>query len=338
MKAKISLLTISVIFSLIVCEIILRVMGYDPTFVNPLNSFHKGDKELGWIGVSNFSGRFQKTDFNVLVSTNEDGFRFDKSNLNNKEDSKKVFFLGDSFVWGWGVDNENLFSDKLQFLLGENYDVDNYGVNAYGNVQELILFERLLSRNMVPTYLFVMIFKNDFSDNIDAQNGRRPFYNIDNEEVVLKNFPVSHPIGSWFKTFRRKSYILTYLSYWVNYYKQSRHQEKLEDNIIDVSKHNEKINRKSYLVMKHILNKFKSICYKNSINFYVVYIPYINDFKTLTPYRNSIANISRELGIDYIDLTDYFKDNAKKYYFKHDEHWNKEGHLLAAETLKLYIK
>ena len=337
MKAKLLLLLISIIVALFLGEVILRLIKYDLTFIIALNSFHTGDKELGWVGVPNFFGRFKRPEFDVVITSNENGFRRVKSNTGKKENAAKIAFLGDSFTWGWGVDNESTFAHKLQQMLGEDYDVENYGMSGYGNVQELILFKRILSKSSAPAHLFVMIFKNDFMENIGSIKQSHPFYNIDKGEIVLKNFPVKNPLGNWFTNFRRKSYVLTFLAYGIDSFQDWRRRRGMKGQVIDGSRHQEEVSEKSQAVMQHVLNEFKLICLKHGIALTIVYIPCINDFHTQTPYRKSITQIAKELNLSYIDLTDAFQDKVDTYYFKGDGHWNGQGHALAAKVMKRYL-
>lgn len=341
MKSNFVLLVISLVVSLLLGEGLLRVLGYDPAFVNPLNSFHQADSELGWLGVPGFSARFQKQEFDAQVSANQEGFRALESPVKPNSNAKKSFFLGDSFTWGWGVSNGQVFTDVLQTDLGADYRLKNYGVNAYGNVQEFLLLERILKAGNVPDSVYVMLNSNDFSDNLDRRHLSRPYYEVLQGTPTLKNIPVEDPIGGWVKTLRRQSYLLTFLSYWINYYQATRDHETLQAEVLDqkkAKKSQASVSDNSYAVMRHVLQDFKSLCAEHDIDLHVVYTPSLRDFTDATPYGRAVGHISASLDISFIDLSQVFAPSPAQYYFSEDEHWNGRGHARAAQALIDQIK
>lgn len=338
MKSNILLLVISLIISLLLGEVLLRVLGYDPAFVNPLNSFHQSDPELGWLGVPDFSARFQKPKFDAQVTANQQGFRKKISSVTPDPEAKTIFFLGDSFTWGWGANNGELFTDRLQTGLGPDYRIENYGVNAYGSAQELLLFKRLLQAGNVPDSLFIMLYSNDFSDNLDRKHLSRPYYAVADGTPVLKNIPVADPIGGWAKNLRRNSYLLTFLSYWINYYQTTRDNQALQAEVINTQRPQPTLSDNSYAVMRHVLKQFKSLCDEYEVRLNVVYIAGAADFASGAPYRQAVSHISASLGIAFVDLTPEFAASPAKYHFAEDEHWNANGHELAAKILRAHIE
>lgn len=332
------LILASLLIALLVGEAALRIMGYDPAFVNPLNAFHKGDSKLGWEGVADFSARFEKPEFNVLVESNSEGFRARKSPVKPTGNAKQIFFIGDSFTWGWGVNNGEVFTDVLQTVLGANYNVQNYGVNAYGTTQEMLLFKRLLNHGKQPDSLYLMVFSNDFSDNLDSRRGKRPYYAIENGTPVLKNSPVADRLGNWTKKLRRHSYVLTFLSYWINTYQTLRDQADLESQVVTAKQTQVSVSDNAYAVMRELLAQFQTIAQRNNASFHVVYIPVKQDFAGGAPYRQALLHLCQGLNIPIIDLTPAFADDPGKYHIVGDEHWTVAGHQRAAEVLKNEIQ
>ncbi|MEM8955931.1 MAG: hypothetical protein AAGD22_17375 [Verrucomicrobiota bacterium] len=99
---KIVLLLSSFLLALLLLEGILRVLQDSPTYMNPLSSSHTGDEQLGWVGVPDFSARFERPDFDVMVHMDGGGFRRKGSEVVPGEGAEDLFVLGDSFVRGWG--------------------------------------------------------------------------------------------------------------------------------------------------------------------------------------------------------------------------------------------
>ena len=86
-----------------IAEVGLRIAGYDRTYVNPLHSFHERDPRVGYCGKPDFVGRFYSTQFDVVVAHDSDGFRRQEVRNKASDPANRIFVLGDSYVWGWGV-------------------------------------------------------------------------------------------------------------------------------------------------------------------------------------------------------------------------------------------
>jgi hypothetical protein len=80
----------------------------------------------------------------------------------------RVAILGDSYVFGYGVDQNETFPAQLERKLrasGRAVDVVNAGVPGYGARLERILLEKDVLP-LDPALVFVAVFENDFEDNI----------------------------------------------------------------------------------------------------------------------------------------------------------------------------
>lgn len=75
-----------------------------------------------------------------------------------------VLTVGDSFVQGIGVDDEQTFAWKL--ARQTPYNVINLGVVGYGTEQELVKLEEFLAArpNLQVKHIIVLVFDNDFTD------------------------------------------------------------------------------------------------------------------------------------------------------------------------------
>ncbi|MDY7035254.1 MAG: hypothetical protein SV375_03685, partial [Thermodesulfobacteriota bacterium] len=263
-----------------ISEIILRFTNTTPYHRNALNAFHVADPYLGWRGLANFSGVFIKEDFNAFISINEKGYRKKASNTIPLPDAIKIIFLGDSFAWGWGVRQGEIFSDFLQDQLGKKYNVISLGVNTFGTVQETIQLKREVVP-LRPDYVGLMVYGNDFRDNLDSRNNNRPYCDVEGDRVILKNLPIENPIGSMYRSFTRMSYALTHLRYYHNYLIEYK---KLITNFLKkkkykISQDNKKpkyknaLNPDAILVFKHYIGLINKICLENRIKLFIIYIP-----------------------------------------------------------------
>lgn len=160
---------------LVCLEVALLILGYrryqdEPYAVSatPAHAFI-GDDSLG---IYLNPGRYQ--------ITLNDAVHFETEHLcdnrrltphlgdNNKP---KIAFLGCSFSYGYGVNNEETFIAHLQTDF-PNYSLENYGVVGYGTVQSLLQLPKILSDTSVKA--IVLDFSSfHFMRNVLSQNYRR---------------------------------------------------------------------------------------------------------------------------------------------------------------------
>lgn len=251
-------------------------------------------------------------------------------------------FLGDSFAWGWGVGQGSVFTDFLQNELGPGMKVINCGVNAYGTVQEGIVLQQQMPIEK-PRLVGVMFFRNDFDDNLDGKESRRPYCALDGGKVVLKNYPVARPLGG--NPFARWSYAVSFLSYYTNYLKLLiNHKNSVGD---PQDNRTESLHPEAIQVMEHTLGEMKILCNSHGAKLFVVYVPPAADLKRATPSvsLSGMKEICTRLQIDLLDLVESFKGaqtemgpDAEPLYYMHDGHWTARGHRLAAIFIRDYIQ
>lgn len=109
---------------------------------------------------------------------------------------RRVLVLGDSFVFGVGVDEEHLATTGLQRELlartGLPHEVLNLGVSGYSTDQELLLFQELGPR-LRPDAVVVVVCDNDLDGNlVDFAYHRypKPFFEPGPGGLLLRHVPV----------------------------------------------------------------------------------------------------------------------------------------------------
>ena len=78
-------------------------------------------------------------DWKHTISINEDGYRGRKAELS--PDKPLLLVLGDSFTFGVGVNDSEIFSEYLRVFLKDQMDVLNLAVPIYNTCQELELLK-----------------------------------------------------------------------------------------------------------------------------------------------------------------------------------------------------
>ncbi len=337
---------LSLLATAVVGEGVLRLAGYSPSNVNPLKSFHAYDPVLGWRGRKNYTARFKRPDFDVVIALGADGFR-KQVNLEPKlaKAPHRMFVFGDSFVWGWGVGQGEVFTDKLNLLLPD-YSVFNYGIDGIGTVVEYLIFSTQVRQQLRPDdIVLLMFYNNDFADNVDRKKVHAEAVGGE-VKVVNPAKPLTSPLEDWLKN---HSYLCNYVWFRADLYRVTRVNRKQEDEALGrtISESDER-----YVVTRHFLSKFQADCEAAKARFIVAHIPVQEEFSEARTQRpNKLANekaraetlssITRALHVETIDLLPAFlahkAKSSQRLTFPNDGHWNSTGHEAVAELLADYL-
>jgi hypothetical protein len=103
------------------------------------------------------------------VSYNARGLRGRELTASPAPGTLRLAVLGDSFVEGKQVGDDEVFTARLESLAtaaGRRLEVVNAGVGGYGTGDELLLWERAIAP-MGPSVVLVGFFANDVRNNVD---------------------------------------------------------------------------------------------------------------------------------------------------------------------------
>ena len=339
-------LLLSLLATAVVGEGALRLAGYSPSNVNPLKSFHEFDPVLGWRGRKLYTARFKRPDFDVVIALDAAGFR-KQVNLDAQRNKTphRIFAFGDSFVWGWGVDQGEVFTDKMNLLL-KDYSVYNYGIDGIGTVVEYLLFSTEVRKQLCADDIVLLMFcNNDFADNVDRKKVHAETAGM---EVKLVNpaKPLTSPVEDWLKN---HSYLCNFVWFRADLYRLTRVNRQQEDEVLGrtITASDER-----FVVTRHFLAKFQADCEAAKARFVVAHIPCQEEIAEARANRpNKLANekargetlfsITRALQIETIDLVPGFLARKSKtgetLTFKNDGHWNRTGHQAVAELVSDYL-
>lgn len=149
---------------------------------------YRYDEYLGWRHVANSSNHFVGSRA-ITVVNNSLGFRSSEPLTNNHPG---LMFLGDSFVWGYDVEANERFTDKLQARHPE-WNVYNLGVSGYGTDQEFLLLELEFARYR-PRLVFVVYSaetdEEDNSTNFRYEGYYKPYCTIATNRLQIQGLPV----------------------------------------------------------------------------------------------------------------------------------------------------
>jgi hypothetical protein len=326
------LLITSTICCLIILEFGIRFMmpHYDPS--GHVNFIINKDG----VPVSRKKGSFRQIkntgDYNVLIKINSLGLREQK--LLKSSTANDYFVVGDSFSFGWGVEEEERFSNILDGLLLDS-KVFNISIPTdFNGYQKLISYAK--KNGATINKLIVGVTMEN-----DIQN-----YNVGLDKHFKRVFtPLDKLNLSWIKFFLQKnsaSYFLLTSIIQQNSKLREFFQQLgfIADNLKVVKNlmYNKKRVKKSAKKLKSISSKVKTLALL--IPSRGLWVGSKKNKKIADQLHKSFISEIKKLNIDYIDLRDIMESshNPMTFHFKHDGHWTKDAHSIAANELAKKIR
>jgi len=158
---NLALVLLSTLVAVLMAEIAARLAGHRSMYAG--TQFFQYDPILGWRLLPSLEGPFERPQFKTYVKINQHGLRDRDRSYEKKPGTKRILVLGDSFVWGYGVNGYEVLTRRIEAAL-HGVEVINAGVTAYGTVQELLWLERE-GLKYHPDLVILVLYKNDLTDN-----------------------------------------------------------------------------------------------------------------------------------------------------------------------------
>src|SRR5688572_27896530 len=188
---NLSLIIISTLFALFLSEIALRLIGRNPLYVSPeRDRFWKYDSLLGWAHQPGQEGIFETPQFRISVHINQKGLRDREHSYERLNAARRILVVGDSFAWGYGVEESERFSQLPETSLG--VEVINAGVSGYSTDQEM-LWLRGEGVKYNTDLVVVVVAGNDIGDNnrqLVSTIYYKPYFVSENGHLTLQGYPV----------------------------------------------------------------------------------------------------------------------------------------------------
>jgi hypothetical protein len=156
-------------------------------------SFYRYDAKLGWSSIPGARGTLTRKEFSHEVRINSHGLRGPETGREKPPGVRRIAVLGDSFTWGVGASEQELFTSLVEAAL-PGTQVLNFGVSGYSPVQHRLLTEKVLSFDP-DVVVIVFCLGNDFIDNVQWRRYRyyKPFARLDEKgEVVIDGYPIPY--------------------------------------------------------------------------------------------------------------------------------------------------
>lgn len=147
------------------------------------------DERLGWRNIPNW----RATTNGRSLTINSKGLRGREYPYEKPDGTTRILVLGDSFTWGYGVGDNEVFTNVLERQLAGSYEVINTGVSGWGTDQEYLFLVNEGLRYSPDIVILAFFLMNDPVENISPRvyEMNKPVF-LD-ERLTLGNVPVRRP-------------------------------------------------------------------------------------------------------------------------------------------------
>lgn len=318
------------------------------SFENSRRFWAENDPDFGVWHSSNYSFRHKKECFDVKYFTNSIGARDTERNIS--ANGSRVAVIGDSFAEGWGVQDQDRFSNLLEVKTGVEFM--NFAVGGAGMTQEYLIYKKKVMSFEHDAVLWALFPINDIvDDDIEfypkySHNryraywvGDYPDYHIEHGLDSIQQshfyFEKPNPLKSFLKNFTYSYNMLRAFKY---VYQRTQIPEF---DLSDKPPGYFKLNDAQWDRARYNIEKMKEAMGDKKL--YIITIPGEHTFKEYygrnrqVPLRDSLNKWSERLGYEYYDLlseADQLDSTEwKSLYFDCDAHWSSKGHAWAAERI-----
>lgn len=319
---KVALFCGTFVVCAIVLEVVLRLLGYGNLEV------YEADRTLYWRLKPNqdcYTKVGRRPVHINMHGTRGPGFRADKP-----ANVFRILSLGDSRTFGWGLDDAETYSRRLEQLLqqsigtGRTVEVINAGVNAWSYSQMQVYF-REEGLRLRPD--FVIVAEANLWTQFSEQNSPE-FVDRFLWRVRLKNFLRRFAAYHFFIEVQLQDFY-------------ARHRAKFvpidpkQDQFFK-EQQQEDPDRVFYAAMENLCLSAKT----NGITPILLFLPFAGDLSATN--ESQVLRIKRRVadrvGVSLLDLTPELMPQGKALYLEDDPvHLNARGNAIVAERLFEYL-
>lgn len=354
--ANLLLAAVAIFMALALAEIGLRVSAHEAPkppsgprenwVLVPERVWTEYHPVLGWYHQKNKTAVHTIAKQEIEIHTNSQGFRGTREYDLLKTTPYRIVALGDSFVFGFGVTDDAVFTAQLE-KMRPDLEVINLGVAGYG-VDQLLMSYRVIGRHYQADIVLIGIFEEGFwrATRAFADSGHaKPYFSLNPYgSLELHNVPVPEPYSlktGQFPPLVQKGPLEQVLEKSLLYQRIKKAMMRLGKNlgILDPDLTTE------WIVGKAILRDLVYEIRRTGSRPVLLIIPSEYWVKNSRPtsLAKSLHRFAKQHQVDVIDTTPSFyraiqEKTFHHYYIKGDGHWTREGHQLAADMILNYLK
>ena len=232
--------------------------------------------------------------YTVTLTSNADGFR-SRRELHEFDPRRRILVLGDSMVFGDGVEEPERLTETLE-RLEPGWRVDNLGMVGYGPDLMVRALEHV-GLDPVPEVVVLVQFTDDFRRVVPPYSGAGfplPRYVLDGDRLVTVPYPGPH-LWDHLRLLQGMRYLR-----W-------------------------RYTGATFELNAAILDHFVSLGRTHGFSPAVTFAPGPRDNWDDRRRREWLRTWAARSATPFIDLTDALGDGAARYYLPADPHWNAAG-------------
>lgn len=273
------------------------------------------DPWIGWKLPPQAALRETTEDYTVTYRSNRQGFR-SRRDFEVEAGVRRIVFLGDSFTFGSGVEEDQTFAALLEARLTDtrcfNLGIGGFGVDQMW--QTLVHYGRALE----PDLVILAFIRNDLDRSLKAYRLapgwiEKPTYRLIGdrlEPLTRSNLPPA--AWRWIEQHSRL----------VELWRRAERSLALHYPV----GYEWRLNRALFAAVR-------DECRRAGVPLVVVHIP-VNRRSPAPVLEGEFA----ALGIPFLDLTPLLPPDADRLYYPHDHHFNAAGHRFAADAIYRFLQ
>jgi fumarate reductase subunit C len=312
----------------------------------------------------NYYQKHKSQEFEIDIQTNSNGLRDVEHSILNQEEAYRIIALGNSFTFGWGVNQEETWWKILEEQLNNNpdakykYEMINLGVWMYTFDQQFLrLKDKGLKYNpdLVVHGIYWPHLRTITNHNweVDSSGDIKKIYDP-TTYVSAEGLLKSKDTNIFLSFFKNHSKLLNFIISKLQVFFLK--DQLITSDLVFLQEGSIEDYREVWQKTFESIKQTKRLLDQHGIQYYVFLIPrevqlsenewyplfinYMNEqmYENDIPQKNFIEFFD-ELEISYIDLLPVFRSNYKSsLYFQMDPHWTKIGHELASEEIFNFLK
>jgi hypothetical protein len=294
------------------------------------------DPLLGWAHRPGQRGEMHHPDFRIQVAISSQGLRDREYPLERTPGKRRMLVLGDSFAWGFGVEQDEAFSERIE-ARHPGWEILNAGTSGWGTDQQL-LFLRERGLRWRPDVVLLLFHPNDVADN--AATSRygypKPRFTLGPRGLELGNVPV--PRLSWRRRAERfllqSSYLYNQLQavWWRLHHGAPEARAAFVPVAASEAGEPAAEAELDFAPTAALLGELARLARENGAAFAVVSAP------APEPVRAALSRALEELSVPYRALDSSFRGRPREEWkFAHDPHWNAAGQRIAADAVEEFL-
>jgi hypothetical protein len=289
------------------------------------------DARLGWVHEPGRVRKFAILETTTTVSINSHGLRDREYALARSGDARRMLVLGDSMAWGWGVEADQIFCERLE-ARHPDWEIIDAAVPGYSTDQQLLYFERE-GRRWNPDVVLLLFHPNDAEENErTAQSWQnKPGFELVAGELVAIHQPV--PERSFAQALA--SYVHANTYFWSRVQGRLRHWLRPAATPAARGRLAPDGPEVEYPLTMELLLALGERVERAGSRLLVVGVPMLGEKEQ--KIERAVAETLRYAGVPFQPLSASFADRFDALMFEWNGHWNPQGHAVAADAVERFL-